>query len=47
MEFSIKFWHSKVRMVNCIWISLKTIVCLSLKNDFVLANSAGPDEMPH
>ena len=28
-------------------ISLKNIVFLSLKISFVLANSAGPDEMPH
>ena len=28
-------------------ISKKNIVSFSLKNDFVLANTADPDEMPH
>ena len=50
VEYPIKFdkvnsaWsitYIKGSQVSCI------IVCLSLKNDFVLANSADPHEMPH
>ena len=49
MEFSIKL-YTIVRMVHCIYMKViikKNIVFLSLKTDFVLGNSADPDEMPN
>ena len=45
--------YNKVRMVHCLYLGghrlqfSKNIVFLSLKVDFVLTNSADPDEMPH
>ena len=52
MEFSIKFYTVKSRR-SIVYIKgpqviiSKTIVFLSLKINFVLANSADPDEMLH
>ena len=53
MEFSIKLCtYNRVKIVHCILRGKrlyfpKNIVFLSLKMDFVRANSAEPDEMPH
>ena len=52
MEFPIKFdtvksgW-SIVYIEGSQIIIFKTIIIFSLKVEFVLANSADPDEMPH
>ena len=50
MEFSIMFDAYQVRMVHCIYwggtgYNFLDIIFLSLKINFVLANSAEPDEM--
>ena len=50
MEFSIKLHTIKSEWsieVSKIIISKKNIAFHSLKMNFVLANSADPDEMPH
>ena len=50
MEFSIKFYTYKSIVYiegSQVILSKKIIIFLSLKIDYVLANSADPDEMPH
>ena len=52
MDFSIKFDTLKSGWYNYIYwgvagYNLKKKVFFSLKIDFVFANSANPDEMPH
>ena len=52
MEFSITLYTIKSRL-SIVYIEgshaivSKKILCSSMKIDFVLANSADPDEMPH
>ena len=47
MELSIKYGWSIVYIEGSPVIISKIIVFLSLKINAILANSAGPDEMPH
>ena len=47
MEFSIKSGWSILYIERLQIIISENIIFLSLKIDFVYANSADPDEMPH